>query len=76
MQKLVLHAGWMDDLKPVCTTSCTPRESTAVAFLALALDAADDVAVRVDRVEPHVEAPQARHVLEHLVGLLVQRPAP
>lgn len=47
----------------------------APALLALAFEGADQLALRRDGIEVHVEAPQAGHVLEYFVRLLVQRAA-
>lgn len=46
-----------------------------VALLAPAIQGAQDGALRIDRIEVHIEAPQPCHVLEHFGCLLVQRAA-
>ena len=49
--------------------------SDAVAFLPFAFAHVAHCAVFVHGFQPHVKAPQACHVFEHLVGLVVQRAA-
>lgn len=47
---------------------------TTQSLFAFAFDRVEHVPVRTDGFEQHVEAPQPRDVLEHLAGLVVQRP--
>ena len=46
-----------------------------MTFFSAAVEEADDVAAGVDRFQAHIEAPQPGHMLEHFLGLGVERAA-
>src|SRR5450830_69543 len=55
---------------PSSDTYC--RVVAPVAFLAPAVQCARDRALRIDRIEVYIKAPQAGHMLEHFICLLIQ----
>ena len=52
------------------TCLCAP-----VPLLAFALDGIEHIPIRIDGFKKHVESPQPRHMFQHFIRLLVQRPA-